>query len=154
MSGNQFIRSLIASAIAAVLIPFLLTKIAGIEVLYSNISVLIIIFAVTLAACSLSNLGAQASSNTDNNTTLENGAEYDDDDELEDDDREHGSVKWFNVSKGFGFITRENGDDVFVHFRNIRGRGHRSLSEGQQVKFHTRDSDKGLQAEDVSILRS
>ncbi|MCJ8298734.1 MAG: cold shock domain-containing protein [Pseudomonadales bacterium] len=51
-------------------------------------------------------------------------------------------------------MTRENGDDVFVHFRNIRGRGHRSLSEGQQVKFHTRDSDKGLQAEDVSILRT
>ncbi|ULG70792.1 cold shock domain-containing protein [Marinobacterium sediminicola] len=70
------------------------------------------------------------------------------------DTRELGVVKWFNVSKGFGFITRDNGDDVFVHFRNIRGRGHRSLNEGQQVRFSVRESDKGLQAEDVSIVRS
>ncbi|MDN2658589.1 cold shock domain-containing protein [Neptunomonas sp. CHC150] len=74
--------------------------------------------------------------------------------DYENDDRELGTVKWFNVSKGFGFITRENGDDVFVHFRNIRGRGHRSLSEGQRVRFNARESDKGLQAEDVSIVRS
>ncbi|UTW14382.1 cold shock domain-containing protein [Marinobacterium rhizophilum] len=76
--------------------------------------------------------------------------EYDD----ENDARETGQVKWFNVSKGFGFITRENGDDVFVHFRNIRGRGHRSLTEGQQVRFNVRESDKGLQAEDVSVSRT
>ncbi|MBP0048426.1 cold-shock protein [Marinobacterium sp. AK62] len=61
-------------------------------------------------------------------------------------------VKWFNVSKGFGFITRDNGDDVFVHFRNIRGRGHRSLNEGQKVRFNVRESEKGLQAEDVSVV--
>ncbi|UTW05405.1 cold shock domain-containing protein [Amphritea atlantica] len=72
----------------------------------------------------------------------------------ENDDREVGTVKWFNVSKGFGFITRENGDDVFVHFRNIRGRGHRSLTEGQSVRFTVKESDKGLQAEDVSVARS
>ncbi|MBV0933473.1 cold shock domain-containing protein [Marinobacterium sp. A346] len=78
------------------------------------------------------------------------------DDEADDanDARELGVVKWFNVSKGFGFITRDNGDDVFVHFRNIRGRGHRSLNEGQQVRFSVRESEKGLQAEDVSIVRS
>jgi CspA family cold shock protein len=69
------------------------------------------------------------------------------------DDREEGVVKWFNVSKGFGFITRENGDDVFVHFRSIRGRGHRSLQEGQRVKFALVESAKGLQAEDVSVVR-
>ena len=70
-------------------------------------------------------------------------------------DRYSGVVKWFDNRKGYGFIQRDEiGDDVFVHFRNIRGRGHRSLSEGQQVKFYSRDSDKGLQAEDVSILRS
>ncbi|TXR53778.1 cold-shock protein [Reinekea thalattae] len=72
---------------------------------------------------------------------------------LEEDDREEGVVKWFNVSKGFGFLTREDGEDVFVHFRSIRGRGHRSLQEGQRVLFGVVESSKGLQAEDVTILR-
>ncbi len=71
----------------------------------------------------------------------------------EEDDREEGLVKWFNVSKGFGFVTRESGEDVFVHFRSIRGRGHRSLQEGQRVRFGVVESSKGLQAEDVTILR-
>lgn len=74
-------------------------------------------------------------------------------DVLEEDDREEGVVKWFNVSKGFGFLTREDGEDVFVHFRSIRGRGHRSLQEGQRVLFGVVESSKGLQAEDVTILR-
>lgn len=76
-----------------------------------------------------------------------------DNEEDENDTREHGQVKWFNVNKGFGFVTRENGDDVFVHFRAIRGKGHRTLVQGQKVRFHVIESDKGLQAEDVSILR-
>ena len=63
--------------------------------------------------------------------------------------RETGTVKWFNVSKGFGFITRDLGDDVFVHYRAIRGEGHRTLSEGQRVEFIIVEKDKGLQAEDV-----
>lgn len=65
------------------------------------------------------------------------------------DGREVGTVKWFNAAKGFGFITRENGDDVFVHFRSIQGKGHRSLGEGQRVAFEVTDSDKGLQAVEV-----
>lgn len=72
---------------------------------------------------------------------------------LEEDQREEGSVKWFNVSKGFGFVTRDSGDDIFVHFRAIRGRGHRSLQEGQRVRFGVVEGSKGLQAEDVTILR-
>lgn len=72
---------------------------------------------------------------------------------VEDDDREEGLVKWFNVSKGFGFVTRDSGEDVFVHFRSIRGRGHRSLQEGQRVRFGVVESSKGLQAEDVTIVR-
>lgn len=64
-------------------------------------------------------------------------------------DREIGTVKWFNVSKGFGFISRENGEDVFVHYRSIRGEGHRKLIEGQQVEFVVTEGDKGLQADDV-----
>lgn len=63
--------------------------------------------------------------------------------------REIGTVKWFNAAKGFGFITRENGEDIFVHFRSIQGKGHRSLGEGQKVVFAIADGDKGLQAVDV-----
>lgn len=67
-----------------------------------------------------------------------------------DNSRETGTVKWFNTNKGFGFITRENGDDVFVHFRSIRGQGHRTLIEGQKVEFSITEGEKGLQAEDVA----
>ncbi len=67
-------------------------------------------------------------------------------------DREEGTVKWFNVSKGFGFITRENGDDIFVHYRSIRGQGRRRLFDGQSVSFAVVDSDKGLQADDVDVI--
>ena len=65
--------------------------------------------------------------------------------------REQGSVKWFNASKGFGFITRDSGDDVFVHFRSIRGEGHRVLHDGQRVEFEVSEGDKGLQADDVAV---
>ena len=64
--------------------------------------------------------------------------------------QERGTVKWFNAAKGFGFITRENGEDVFVHFRSIQGKGHRSLGEGQAVIFSVAEGDKGLQAVDVT----
>lgn len=67
-------------------------------------------------------------------------------------DREVGTVKWFNDTKGFGFITRESGDDVFVHFTSIRGEGYRTLDDGQQVEFEVVEGDKGLQAQDVVAL--
>ena len=60
-----------------------------------------------------------------------------------------GTVKWFNNAKGFGFITQEQGDDVFVHFRSIRGDGYKTLEEGQTVEFNLIEGPKGLQAEDV-----
>ncbi|MFD1700294.1 cold shock domain-containing protein [Halopseudomonas phragmitis] len=66
--------------------------------------------------------------------------------------REQGTVKWFNGSKGFGFISRDNGEDVFVHFRAIRGDGHRTLQEGQRVEFSVSHREKGLQAEDVAVI--
>lgn len=72
--------------------------------------------------------------------------------EVSRDGRESGTVKWFNGTKGYGFITRDSGDDVFVHYRSIRGKGHRSLVEGQSVFFHVSDGDKGLQADDVSVV--
>ncbi|MFV8816238.1 cold-shock protein [Haliea sp. E17] len=66
--------------------------------------------------------------------------------------REEGAVKWFNVSKGFGFITKDSGEEIFVHFRSIRGDGHRSLRDGQRVSFIEAQTDKGPQAEDVIPL--
>jgi len=65
-------------------------------------------------------------------------------------DRETGIVKWFNDAKGFGFISRESGEDVFVHFRAIQGTGFKSLQEGQQVTFEVVQGQKGLQADAVT----
>ena len=65
-------------------------------------------------------------------------------------DREVGTVKWFNDSKGFGFISRESGPDVFVHFRAIQGTGFRTLAEGQKVSFKVVQGQKGLQADEVT----
>ncbi len=67
-------------------------------------------------------------------------------------ERETGVVKWFNANKGFGFISRDNGDEIFVHFRAIRGHGHRVLEEGQTVEFGIVMGEKGQQAHDVLIL--
>jgi cold shock protein len=64
--------------------------------------------------------------------------------------RETGTVKWFNAAKGYGFIEREGGGDVFVHFKQIRGDGYKALNEGQRVEFSVIKGQKGLQAEDVS----
>ncbi|HKR76776.1 MULTISPECIES: cold-shock protein [Rhodanobacter] len=65
-------------------------------------------------------------------------------------DRQIGTVKWFNDAKGFGFIARDNGPDVFVHFRAITGNGFKSLQEGQQVSFKVVQGQKGLQADEVT----
>ena len=67
-------------------------------------------------------------------------------------ERQSGTVKWFNDSKGFGFIEREEGDDVFVHFRSIRGEGYRTLKQGARVEFELSQTDKGFQAEDVAEI--
>jgi CspA family cold shock protein len=66
--------------------------------------------------------------------------------------KERGTVKWFNNDKGFGFITRETGGDVFVHFRAIVGEGYRTLKEGQPVEFNVTQGQKGLQAENVTAV--
>jgi CspA family cold shock protein len=67
-------------------------------------------------------------------------------------ERETGTVKWFNGSKGFGFIQREQGSDVFVHYSAISGGGFRNLEEGQRVELTVTEGQKGPQAENVTIL--
>jgi CspA family cold shock protein len=65
---------------------------------------------------------------------------------------EQGTVKWFNGAKGYGFITRNGGEDVFVHFRAIKGDGYKSLNEGDKVEFEVERGPKGLQAANVTVL--
>ena len=67
---------------------------------------------------------------------------------------DQGVVKWFNVAKGFGFITVDNGADIFVHFRDIRGKGHRSSTAGQRVAFEIKETDKGPQAHEVTVVEA
>jgi len=65
---------------------------------------------------------------------------------------EQGKVKWFNAAKGYGFITRASGEDVFVHFKSILGEGYKSLKENDNVQFDVETGQKGLQATNVSVI--
>ncbi|NOX67322.1 MAG: cold-shock protein [Chlorobi bacterium] len=67
-------------------------------------------------------------------------------------DRKQGTVKWFNSSKGYGFIQQENGEDVFVHFQSIISDGYKTLDENDKVEFSVTEGPKGLQAADVEVL--
>ncbi|MEH6625013.1 MAG: cold shock domain-containing protein [Motiliproteus sp.] len=142
MKTKTITLSVIYSLIASVAAAFVLVSSAGLPA-ESKLVAGGIVFVLCLISCLLT-----ASGNSSESDDM-----YISEEDDENDDREGGLVKWFNVTKGFGFITRDQGDDVFVHFRSIRGTGHRSLSEGQRVKFEVVESDKGLQAEDVSIVR-
>ena len=65
---------------------------------------------------------------------------------------EKGTVKWFNAAKGFGFISREGGDDVFVHFKSIQADGYKTLNEGDKVEFEIEETPKGLSAANVRVV--
>lgn len=67
-------------------------------------------------------------------------------------ERTQGTVKWFNSSKGYGFISQENGEDVFVHFQSIVSDGYKTLNENDKVEFLVTDGQKGPQASDVKII--
>lgn len=133
------LRALIASLIIALVAPLLLAAVLQ-QDLGTNFVVYFLFFFVSIYLGAILSKGVQVQS-----------SDYDDEDE--DDDREQGTVKWFNSSKGFGFLTRDNDEDVFVHYRAIRGRGRRFLIEGQQVRFYVTEGEKGKQAENVSIIR-
>ena len=66
---------------------------------------------------------------------------------------EQGTVKWFNKTKGYGFIQRENGEDIFVHYSSLQGDGFRSIVEGEKVEFEVTEGPKGLQATNVSSVQ-
>lgn len=133
------VRAFITSLIIALLVPLLIAAVLG-EQLGTNY---LVYFAFILVSVYVGTMVSQESA-------PRSLAQSDED---EDDDREQGTVKWFNSSKGFGFLTMENGDDVFVHYRAIRGRGRRFLVEGQLVRFYVTEGEKGKQAENVSIVR-
>ena len=65
---------------------------------------------------------------------------------------QNGTVKWFNAEKGYGFIQLEDGDDVFVHYSAIQEEGFKTLEEGQEVEFEVVEGEKGLQAEDITVV--
>ena len=67
-------------------------------------------------------------------------------------ERKQGTVKWFNSTKGFGFISQEGGEDVFVHYQSITGEGYKTLNENQKVEFTVTQGPKGLQAADVKVV--
>jgi len=141
--STRFIRLISVCLFISVIATFIATQLLNQENILSTkglITLVILFISSTIAAALVStNTGSENKKNYVRNTANS------------DNSRESGTVKWFNTSKGFGFITRDNGDDVFVHFRSIRGQGHRTLFEGQRVEFNITEGDKGLQAEDVAI---
>lgn len=138
----RLIVSLVIAAIASTLISMMLE---GETIQLLNLPLTIGIFIATAATAIIVGVNAGAAGTSESHRGNDTGepATY------TDGDREQGTVKWFNVSKGFGFIIREDGEEIFVHFRSIRGEGRRSLRDGQRVSFVVAQSDKGPQAEDV-----
>lgn len=143
---NVFIRSLLVSFLVALPSPLLIDWMVGLPEVETSLARFFATYVLIFIACLLMGISALRQMRDS-----DNGAEVED--ETDDASRETGTVKWFNAAKGFGFITRSNGEDVFVHFRSIRGKGRRSLADGQNVCFKVTQSDKGLQAEDVTIKR-
>lgn len=162
MSTQSLSKKLLVSAIVALPFPYLLliaTQFAGSLPNGLTASSFVssdqgasfyiigwLIFVAAAMIASIASTGNAASSHSSHD-----GYESDASDGPE--GAESGSVKWFNVNKGFGFITTDAGEDVFVHFRSIRGHGRRSLRQGQLVRFDLSDGEKGKQADNVSVVK-
>ena len=162
MSTQSLSKKLLVSAVVALPFPYLLLIIAQLASALPNelsasaflssdqgASFYIIAWLVFLAASLISTIASAGS------TSSSSSSNYSDDSDSSDgpEGAESGSVKWFNVNKGFGFITTDAGEDVFVHFRSIRGHGRRSLRQGQLVRFDLSDGEKGKQADNVSVVK-
>lgn len=151
MLNNTLIRNLLVSLLVALLAPVLLPILLAIPGFALDVSATIKVYLLTFAliflATTLNELLRAKARQINYDSAYADNEDHDNDE-----NREEGLVKWFNINKGYGFIIRDSGGEVFVHFRSIRGTGHRTLREGQRVKFSSVDGEKGLQAEDVSIL--
>jgi CspA family cold shock protein len=163
MSTKSLSKKLLVSALIALPFPYLLlisSQFAG--ALPNNLSAssflgseqgtgfYVIAWLIFLAAALIASIAGESANSVTSATSS------DEDDSMPSDGpegSESGSVKWFNVNKGFGFITTDAGEDVFVHFRSIRGQGRRSLRQGQLVRFDLSDGDKGKQADNVSVIK-
>ncbi len=145
MTLSIVIRSIVTGLLVAVPAPFIVSALQG----FAGIGVAAYLAASMSAVLGCLVLGYFSATSLENPTVATNG-DARSGGQLE--GREVGTVKWFNVSKGFGFITRASGEDVFVHYRSIRSGGRRTLSDGQQVEFVVTKGDKGLQAEEVSVV--
>ena len=151
MSNNTLIKNILVSLPVALLAPVLLPILLDATTFTPSVSALINVYLLTFALVFLAT--AVHSFLQARPSKINYDSAYADNEEQDNDaSREEGIVKWFNINKGYGFIIRDAGGEVFVHFRSIRGSGHRTLREGQRVKFASVDGEKGLQAEDVSIL--
>ena len=162
MSTQILSKKLLISAIIALPFPYLLliaTQFSGslpnglsassFVSSDQGASFYIVAWLIFLAASVITTIAADSKKNGSN---YSNGSQDSDGSEGPE-GSESGSVKWFNVNKGFGFITTDAGEDVFVHFRSIRGHGRRSLRQGQLVRFDLSDGDKGKQADNVSVVK-
>ena len=142
---TKLIISLVIAIIAFTLTSIVLTGAVSLSGDIIDVRLLLAFFVATAATAIIvrdpAHTSAQESNHATQQTTHKRSAG--------DGNREQGKVKWFNTSKGFGFIVRENGEEIFVHFRSIRGEGRRGLREGQTVTYVVTESDKGPQAEDV-----
>lgn len=138
------VRAFLISLIFALVTPLVIAPLVGSDIAQHYVIYFLVTLVTVYLGSVLSNASAASLSSNSDDSAVDD----------ENDERELGTVKWFNSSKGFGFLTMENGDDVFVHYRAIRGRGRRFLIEGQKVRFNVTEGEKGKQAENVSIVKS
>ncbi len=146
MNTNIIIRSILIGFLVAVPSPFIISWLSSTMNVTGNAVVFATIYLLAFIGCLVMGYSGPREDKPSGDTGDDVVVAED-----EDDGREVGVVKWFNRSKGFGFITRDTGEDVFVHYRSIRGSGRRSLSDGQKVRFSVSRGEKGLQADDVSV---
>lgn len=144
MTLNIIVRSVLIAFLVAIPSPFLIEALSGIGEGNANVTIFAAIYLLAFVGCVM--MGLTHSANLKAKPSPKPAGRSD-----SVDNREQGTVKWFNVTKGFGFITRDSGEDVFVHYRSVQGNGRRTLREGQRVCFNVVEGEKGLQAEDVSV---